>query len=413
MCIRDRDMYFGYKNDPLLVELNKLLHGVAGMAKMYQHFPGLENNYTDADGEFSVFEFSGPMVQYTGKKDFSKAREFIYWDNMTSAYACPSIPCPLYQREWNQSYALSKGWVHMWETDEAGSVAAHDGTAYGFDITPDKELPIFIDTVFRQATLHNVDGETVDDLHGIKLNRFRIKHEDLLSAMHNPANAAYDSYGPDGMLNLTAASGFPLFVTKPAFLDGAPELLDGFTGLNQSRDDDTYLDVEPFSGITMRVVKNLQLTGILEDWDIDSAIHGTFTCDAGDKGVQEDWDGHWGLKGNIKDYTTGNMRFYVPYAIVKETEEIGDSDAEDWTGQGQAMLTAAHQLSWWSNIAAGLCAAAVIGLVIYSRIRRPGTQEVEMDAESQTEVPKAPAPNPESRESSDSRHLLDCMDEEE
>lgn len=86
----------------------------------------------------------------------------------------------------------------------------HDGTAYGFGINEQSKPSIFVDTIFRAAELENRDGETVDDLYGIKLLRFRIQKKDLINAFHDPANAVYDSWGPDGVLNLTKPSGFPL-----------------------------------------------------------------------------------------------------------------------------------------------------------------------------------------------------------
>ena len=69
-----KELYWGYDNDPLLVELNKLLDFLKALVPALApelpvidtHFPGLEDNYTDINGPHFYGRYSNVYVQHTG-----------------------------------------------------------------------------------------------------------------------------------------------------------------------------------------------------------------------------------------------------------------------------------------------------------------------------------------------------------
>lgn len=86
-----------------------------------------------------------------------------------------------------------------------------------------------------------------------------------------PTNVDYWQEGLEGMQNLSRRAGFPLFLTKPHFFDADPVLLDGVIGLKpQAELHDTHVHVEPYTGMTLRAWKRMQLSMWIEDWDLPS-----------------------------------------------------------------------------------------------------------------------------------------------
>ena len=204
------------------------------------------------------------------------------------------------------------------------------------------------------------------------------------------------------MLNLSKLGGFPLFESKPNFYDGDETLFSSVEGMKPTIEDDTYnpiimllcstdgafryIDVEPWSGITMRENRQLQLNTVLQDLALTAGpevqIPG-FGCNpsGGDdmvpiNGVKSfsflvaGWLG-WPLehqkRKNLYAICTSarnNRGIYLARSCMNLAAQLTQEDADSWK-QGSAALKAASILSVWSVVIACLCAAAALGLVGY------------------------------------------------
>ena len=96
---------------------------------------------------------------------------------------------------------------------------------------------------------------------GIKLMRFTTPEWGVVNSSKYPPNANYYMNGPAGMQNMSVAQqGAPVFISKPHFLDCGPGAVREVTGLAPDRaKHDTFLDVEPSTGITMQEHKRIQI----------------------------------------------------------------------------------------------------------------------------------------------------------
>jgi len=81
----------------------------------------------------------------------------------------------------------------------------------------------------------------------------------LQNATVNPDNADFSMFGYSGMWNMTPTGEIEVYASKPHFLDADPALVSAIgAGIAPVRNlHDTWLDVEPISGITLRASKRL------------------------------------------------------------------------------------------------------------------------------------------------------------
>lgn len=64
----------------------------------------------------------------------------------------------------------------------------------------------------------------------------------------------------DGTLHATGCFGVPVVLTAPHFFNSAKSLIEGIEGMNPDIDKhDTYLDVEPITGVTLSAFKRGQV----------------------------------------------------------------------------------------------------------------------------------------------------------
>ena len=169
----------------------------------------------------------------TGTFDIKKVGQFIQWNG---------------QRQLN-----------IWQDDsEANNIQGTEGLFFSPNLKLNDSLILFIDVMERSFGL--LYEGTVEHL---KLNAYRygIDNNTFKSAFTEPKNAQYFSWCPDGMFNLgpTQVGQIPIFGSKPHFLDGDPLLLQPVNGLKPDRlKHDTFLDVEPTTGISVFFMKRLQ-----------------------------------------------------------------------------------------------------------------------------------------------------------
>jgi hypothetical protein len=130
---------------------------------------------------------------------------------------------------------------------------------------PRSELALLVPRALRSVRLINEHGASVK-LHGIKLKQYTMAASALQNATANPANAAFFSLGPSGLVNVTrCARAMPVFISAPHFYGAAPELRRGVAGLRPERAlHDTFINVEPHTGTAFLQNRRLQTNVWLE-----------------------------------------------------------------------------------------------------------------------------------------------------
>lgn len=267
------DLYFGYFNDPMLVSLKAVLLALSetfevpiDLSTFTTSIPGLATNYSSLEDSMRR---TGINTVYTGGKDIRDINRFVRYQNMTQMHVCLQPTkgqpwdenaeqwpaCWPFQTSWTEEEANANGYFTTWTTPFANRISGTDGSLNRHPAQQDL-IEMFLSDIYR--TVEAGFFGVVNDFYDLKLNRYGVRSVDLQNASVVPANAAYNQYGPEGLANFTSAAGFPLFASKPHFLDAAPELLAAVDGLLPIRDaHDTFLDLEPNTGVAMRVHERL------------------------------------------------------------------------------------------------------------------------------------------------------------
>lgn len=161
-------------------------------------------------------------------------------------------------QEWNGKSALT-----YWNDQYCNMINGTDGSQYPPKVTKDTILKIFTSELCRSLYL---TYEKEIKHNGIHAYRFTAPEKMLQAASENPDNACY-CY-PDmnhclgsGMLSLEpCAKGAKVIMSTPHFYMGDKIELAKLVGLNPSKEEhETFLDVEPKTGVTMKAAKKIQI----------------------------------------------------------------------------------------------------------------------------------------------------------
>nr|XP_045610405.1 lysosome membrane protein 2-like isoform X1 [Procambarus clarkii] len=161
-------------------------------------------------------------------------------------------------QEWNGKSALT-----YWNDQYCNMINGTDGSQYPPKVTKDTVLKIFTSELCRSLYL---TYEKEIKHNGIHAYRFTAPEKMLQAASENPDNACY-CY-PDmnhclgsGMLSLEpCAKGAKVIMSTPHFYMGDKIELAKLVGLNPSKEEhETFLDVEPKTGVTMKAAKKIQI----------------------------------------------------------------------------------------------------------------------------------------------------------
>jgi len=176
-------------------------------------------NYTDETQARSKETFN---IQYTGKNDINTLNNYVQWHEKSS--------------------------IDIWKESE--SINGTDGYGFRPGIDQNTNLSVWMEDILRKIDIYYTESR---NLYGINLQRYA-----PVPATFN-VNDKYYQYIA-GFANLTNAKNSPIYISKPHFLDVPGDWLTKVSGLNPIRDNhDTYLDVEPLTGVVMDAKKRLQL----------------------------------------------------------------------------------------------------------------------------------------------------------
>jgi len=239
------ELLWGY-HDPVL-------DGIDAVIEMLKFvFPKILVNLTADVG------FDGILGPNMTSQDW--AAKHTKFDGIHTGEDYPEMLMNIYKSQGN-TYMQCDG-QPGWGSPAANRVRGTAGLQYHADVKKGSSLPTWVDSLYRSATIQNVNNATTT-FKGMDLLRFTIPNSLLQNSTLNPDNAQYYMFGPSGAINISncAPSSLPIFMTKPHFLGGSDYLFSMVDGMHPDPNlHDTYVDVEPITGIVMRVMRKLQVT---------------------------------------------------------------------------------------------------------------------------------------------------------
>lgn len=217
-------LFHGYK-EPLLAELIKYVDDPTNSNGRFGFF--YPRNNTN-DGTYKVM---------TGEKNMNNYQ---------------------YIQEWAGKHTLA-----FWNSPYCNMINGTDGSQYPPKVTPNDILRVFTSELCR--SLYFVYEKELD-VHGIHTYRFIPPRDMLEDPKINPDNLCYCYPDEDhclgaGMLNMAPCTmGIPVIMSTPHFYQGDEKELAKLVGLNPTKEQhETFLDVEPRTGVTMRAAKKIQV----------------------------------------------------------------------------------------------------------------------------------------------------------
>ena len=247
-----------YTGDQLLFGFNVTLNALGGLSLRY---PGLFGNASIADvlkGKHYISQYTGAMAQYGGKVTGMCANYMLAYHNATTLQADPLITLDEMEKAVSGKVS-SKPLKPLWGSPRANRVAGSSNDRFCAPIKDTKDsLPLFDFFGVRSIEL---ERDRSAEFQGVKLWRWRYHPSQWKNSSEYPPNADFDMNGPSGMWNMSAVlGGTPLFFSKPYFLDASSDVRDGVECLRRPDKafDDTYLDVEPITGLTLLTRQMMQ-----------------------------------------------------------------------------------------------------------------------------------------------------------
>jgi hypothetical protein len=408
------EAWFGWLNDPLLAQVTPLLAKVKALTNQTIAWstavPGAAINYTSfADTR----RRRSPDTFYTGKKNKNQIAAYIRYQNMSLMHTCieptksqnmsdyiegEEFPaCAHFHNDWNESKAEEHGYTLPFASDYANRIQGSDANQYARPLSTNK-YQVFISDIYRSAFL---EFQETNSWFGIKTKRFGLQSKDMLNATQDPENAQYYAFGPQGLLNATKASNVPVFISFPHFYLADPNLVAAVEGLNPQKEiHQTYLDVEPQTGLLVEARKRLQVNYLMQDYTIPEVAESTvdlgyaacanmtiLTAELGSFGIDVP-----DIQCNTSIVTSAieclaqpstwkfqSGQIFVPYGWVSEDLSLPESDANALQNTLFIMDDIAAGVRLWSLFAGGFFFAMLCATLLYQYCYRRQQQYSKLD----------------------------------
>jgi len=292
-----QELLFGYKDfqfSSIFSFVNAVLHQDNPTV-----FPGLVGNFTYRENNT---RYATPDTIYTGAQpDGGLMRQFNQYNGQS------------YQRYKGQEPKLA------WGNEEASRIRGTDGSQFSRNPIKGGRLPCYVSELGRAIMIENLNEET-ETYEGIELYKYVLSPSMLINSTQNQQDYFVAT---TGMLNCTSiGGGVPLYLSKPHFLDVDPDFANRVSGLSPPDRDahDTFINVEPITGATMRAAKRLQVAMALtpRNFTYYCEAHPVWLCD--DKLI-----GMW--------WPHLHKDLIVPLAWFEEAAAIPSDKASDFKSQ--------------------------------------------------------------------------------
>jgi len=197
--------------------------------------------------------YYGISAVNTGQEDISKLEQFTMW----------------------------RGEQHLtwWSDKYANMINGTGGTQFAPGVSKDVTLYGFSPEICRSVFFNY---ETTVTLKDIKLYRFTAPDKLYLSGDVYPPNKGFcvpPMCLPTGLLNVSLCQpqNPPVAISPPHFYQGDKSLVKAVNGLHPMKSaHETFVDIEPITGIVMRAAKRVQINVALEPVDTLSETNGKF-----------------------------------------------------------------------------------------------------------------------------------------
>ncbi|XP_029016129.1 lysosome membrane protein 2a isoform X2 [Betta splendens] len=259
-------------NIPFVVvmnELNSYSFFLRSFVSMYMRSLGVELFITRTVHEF-LWGFKDPILtkihsmkpdvdEYFGlmwKKNGTHEGEFVFHTGEENYLDYGKIDT------WNGLRQMS-----WWSSNQSNMINGTDGAVFHPLINRNELLYIFAADLCRSIHLAYVDDVEVK---GIQAYRFAPPSDVLMSPTDNPTNAGFcvpagDCLGTGVLKVSVCRQGAPIVVSFPHFYQADPMYINAIDGLSPNKEEhETYLDLQPTTGVPIRACKRAQLNIILK-----------------------------------------------------------------------------------------------------------------------------------------------------
>ncbi|KAM8866134.1 lysosome membrane protein 2a [Synchiropus picturatus] len=157
--------------------------------------------------------------------------------------------------------------MSWWSSKQSNMINGTDGAVFHPLINRNELLYIFAADLCRSIHLAYVEDVEVK---GIQAYRFAPPSDVLMSPKDNPANEGFcvpagDCLGTGVLKVSVCREGAPIVVSFPHFYQADPKYINAVEGLNPNKEEhETYLDLQPTTGVPIRACKRAQLNIILK-----------------------------------------------------------------------------------------------------------------------------------------------------
>jgi len=196
------------------------------------HYPGFVQNFSSETAALAALGFDALRV------DRPHSHAYSVWQGSSEVKRCKTCVDAL------------------WASHEANRVGGSDGKLIADLNKPQVWLPALVRRVDLERAPHGMRHAHRDT------HVFTLAAHTFANASSYPANAAYYATAqPDGLLHMSRLlMGVPAFASKPHFLHGAPELLDGVVGVSppMAQEHETLFEVHAETGVSVLVAERFQ-----------------------------------------------------------------------------------------------------------------------------------------------------------
>ncbi|KAL4503018.1 hypothetical protein ABPG72_014247 [Tetrahymena utriculariae] len=202
-------------------------------------------------------------IMYTGKGNIDNTRQY---------YSLNGSQYSNYYYTWFDGEEVRNVLASPWE--ENVTIQGSDSVQNPPNLDQDSKINVFVTTFYRGgAAITN--GDTYDH-GGLSCYRFQNEPTFYESGQQYPPNNVYDSYVYYGLQNMTRVKMAPVFITNRHLCNSDSRLINTVTMLDISGNpvtanpetDGLFMDVEPYSGLTLAAALNAQANILVEPDDL-------------------------------------------------------------------------------------------------------------------------------------------------
>lgn len=242
------DLLFGYV-DPLLVQISQLdpLSGGDPSVSTIVALAGNNMTYDDA--------LQTPVSMYTGADNTDMVR--MYHSVLGANYIAMEMQA--FNGNYTYSYVASP-WAENIPIYGTDSDINKPGLSESYN------PPVYISDIYYQTNL-SYSGEN-PVYNGVNAIRYRMSQASQLNCSQNPVNCLFYCNKYNGLINMSSVQKAPVFFSQNYFYNADPVIQNAVQIYLDSAHtqlavptiaDDTYVDLEPYTGVNLGTTVRLQL----------------------------------------------------------------------------------------------------------------------------------------------------------